>query len=497
MTTFDTSNATNMAYVFYNCTSLESIDLSSFDTSKVMNMTSMFHNCPKLQNLDVSMFDTSSVTTMYCMFSECSSLTDLDLSTFNTANVTNMGGMFAGCSGLTSLDVSNFDTAKVTSMKDMFDRCSSLPSLDIGTFDTSSATNMSNMFSRMPALRMITLGDDFSFKGAYAQTTGQVLTTLPTPATVKQAWIRLEGGEQQKGTSHQPGDFAEAYPGAAAPVGTYVWDTLVDFVFHANGATGGAMPVQTVDWEDGDAVLDALGFTWEGHSFLGWNTEPDGSGTPYADRAAFAQDYLSGLLPAEVNLYAQWKADPSPVEVAITVFKRLEGGELSAGQFAFDLIDETGAIVAEARNGAVIDPDKGLASVDFATLSYAQAGTCAYTVREQVPGDACNADGVRYDQATADQLAAGGFAKDGVVYDTSERAVTVTVAARADGTLSAEVSYDGADAPAAFENRVEEPAPVLLARTGAAGADAAGAAGVLVLGLGCAAWLHRSGRACR
>ena len=104
---------------------------------------------------------------------------------------------------------------------------------------------------------------------------------------------------------------------------------------------------------------------------------------------------------------------------------------------------------------------------------------------------------MRYDQATADQLAAGGFAKDGVVYDASERAATVTVVARADGSTLDRVFYDGADVPAAFENRVEEPAPVLLARTGAAGVDAAGAAGVLVLGLGCAVWLRRSGRACR
>ena len=116
-----------------------------------------------------------------------------------------------------------------------------------------------------------------------------------------------------------------------------MWDTLVDFVFHANGAAGGAMPVQTVDWEDGDAVLDALGFTWEGHSFLGWNTEPDGSGTSYADRATFAQDYLSGLLPAEVNLYAQWEAGPGSLAISKVVSGAMAGGPSGEQEFRFEL----------------------------------------------------------------------------------------------------------------------------------------------------------------
>ena len=76
----------------------------------------MFENCSSLTNLDLSSFDTSNVTDMYGMFDGCSSLTNLDLSGFNTSNVTDMSHMFIGCSSLTNLDLSSFNTSNVTDM---------------------------------------------------------------------------------------------------------------------------------------------------------------------------------------------------------------------------------------------------------------------------------------------------------------------------------------------------------------------------------------------
>ena len=55
-------------------------------------------------------FNTSKVTSMYTMFYSCSSLTSLDLSSFNTSKVTSMYMMFLSCSSLTSLDLSSFNT---------------------------------------------------------------------------------------------------------------------------------------------------------------------------------------------------------------------------------------------------------------------------------------------------------------------------------------------------------------------------------------------------
>ena len=44
------------------------------------------------------------------MFFNCNSLSSIDLSNFNTQNVINMGHMFFCCFSLSSLDLSNFNT---------------------------------------------------------------------------------------------------------------------------------------------------------------------------------------------------------------------------------------------------------------------------------------------------------------------------------------------------------------------------------------------------
>ena len=132
---FDTSQVTNMRFMFYNCSSLKSIDLSRFDTSKVTDMDAMFHGCSSLESIDLSNFNTSKVTDMGYMFYYCSSLKSIDLSNFDTSKVTDMDAMFYGCSSLESIDLSNFDTSKVTDMGFMFKGCSSLLSIDLSYFN--------------------------------------------------------------------------------------------------------------------------------------------------------------------------------------------------------------------------------------------------------------------------------------------------------------------------------------------------------------------------
>jgi surface protein len=60
-------------------------------------MNGMFYNCSSLNNLDVTKFDTKNVTDMGCMFYNCSSLNNLDVSKFDTKNVTNMNDIFKNC----------------------------------------------------------------------------------------------------------------------------------------------------------------------------------------------------------------------------------------------------------------------------------------------------------------------------------------------------------------------------------------------------------------
>ena len=138
---------------------MTSIDLSALDTSEVTNMFFMFQFCSSLTSLDVSKFDTSAVTNMVGMFFGCRSLTSLDVSNFDTSKVTNMGGMFIGCSSLTSLDVSNFDTSKVTNMDNMFSECSSLTSLDVSNFNAPELTDITDMFSGLANLETLNLSN--------------------------------------------------------------------------------------------------------------------------------------------------------------------------------------------------------------------------------------------------------------------------------------------------------------------------------------------------
>ena len=94
-------NVTNMEQMF-GYSNAATLDLSSFDTSNVTNMRDMFCNCPDLLSLDLSNFDTSNVTNMSTMFVYCQELRALDLSSFDTSNVTDMSYMFYECVSITT-----------------------------------------------------------------------------------------------------------------------------------------------------------------------------------------------------------------------------------------------------------------------------------------------------------------------------------------------------------------------------------------------------------
>lgn len=153
----NTSEVTNMAYMFSSCSDLKKLDVSKFNTGKVTNFKCMFSDCGSLTSLDVSSFNTENATNMEKMFFLCKSLTSLDLSNFNTKNVTEMDNMFEMCFNITSIKLSNFNTSKVTDMGGMFNRCNSLSSLDVTNFNTSNVEEMSWMFGECKSLTTLDL----------------------------------------------------------------------------------------------------------------------------------------------------------------------------------------------------------------------------------------------------------------------------------------------------------------------------------------------------
>ena len=129
---FHTDNITCMYYMFANCSSLTSLDVSGWNTGNVTDMKGLFVDCKSLTSLDVSGWNTRNVTDMNTIFAGCSSLTSLDVSEWNTESLTNTFQLFSGCSSLTSLDLSGWNTEKVTSMGYMFKGCSNLVTIIVG-----------------------------------------------------------------------------------------------------------------------------------------------------------------------------------------------------------------------------------------------------------------------------------------------------------------------------------------------------------------------------
>ena len=112
----DTSNVTNMRYMFRDCTLLTAIP--QLNTSNVSDMYGVFHSCTSL--ITISQLDTSDATNMSAMFYGCSSLTAIPQ--LNTSNVTGVSYTFLGCDSLSNDSLNNIlamltNAIKITSNK--------------------------------------------------------------------------------------------------------------------------------------------------------------------------------------------------------------------------------------------------------------------------------------------------------------------------------------------------------------------------------------------
>ena len=125
---FAGARPTSTIYWFFALFNLQSITgLEYLNTSEVTDMAWMFFYCSNLTSLDFSHFNTSKVNSMYNMLGYCQSLTSLDLSSFNTSQVISMSSMFDHCANLQTIYVDDgWNTAAVTISQDMFKDCTSL-----------------------------------------------------------------------------------------------------------------------------------------------------------------------------------------------------------------------------------------------------------------------------------------------------------------------------------------------------------------------------------
>ena len=144
----------SMEYMFQNCTSLATLDISKLDTSNVTNMSYMFYGCTNLATLDISKLDTSNVTNMSYMFSGCTNLVTFDISKLDTGNVTNMSYMFYECKSLTAINLSSWNTNNIETMSNMFTGCTNLEEVNLNGLGSDNLENVDYMFGNLKTLNM-------------------------------------------------------------------------------------------------------------------------------------------------------------------------------------------------------------------------------------------------------------------------------------------------------------------------------------------------------
>ena len=79
--------------MFSGCTDLSSINLSSFDTSNVTQMDTMFNRMESITSLDLSHFNTSNLSTFKDMFGYTTtpSLSTINLNGWDISNISGYG----------------------------------------------------------------------------------------------------------------------------------------------------------------------------------------------------------------------------------------------------------------------------------------------------------------------------------------------------------------------------------------------------------------------
>ena len=154
---FDTSNVKSMETTFANNLDLTNLSFGEkFTTENVENMRSIFMHTASMTEYDLSSFDTGNVTDMAFMFDNCEHLTKITFGEkFSTAKVTTMESMFSNMDNLEAVDLGGFDTSKVKTMKQMFYKNKKLKKVDLRSFNPHLVEDIDNMFSESPSIEEI------------------------------------------------------------------------------------------------------------------------------------------------------------------------------------------------------------------------------------------------------------------------------------------------------------------------------------------------------
>ena len=139
---WDTSKVTDMSDMFLDVENMDPL-IASWDVSSVTDMESMFKNC-RLINQAIGSWDVSSVTNMRLMFNGTDYFNQ-DIGSWNTSSVTDMQGMFYYALEFNQ-NIGGWNVSNVTVMSSMFSSARKF-NQDLNSWDVSKVTNMDGMFN--------------------------------------------------------------------------------------------------------------------------------------------------------------------------------------------------------------------------------------------------------------------------------------------------------------------------------------------------------------
>lgn len=386
-----TSEASDLDYLFKDCSSLKNVDgLAGWDVSGVNSFRGTFSGCSSLQNIDgLRSWKPNKIQYLEETFSGCENLVSIDaLAGWDVSGCGAFTQTFAYCRSLESLAPLknwNIDLPAYSHFSETFAGCTSLKSLDgLQGWDLSNCMECSSIFEGCTGLEDIDAIQDWTFpiyggyiyrlfggcqalksvtvsssiadvivanRGTYWDWPDWFTSIPPHNSLYTGNWVLQKDGSQTDvvfSNEQEIYDYIVEYQ-YETPM-TFVWETTstaATIRFDANGASGS---MSYLPWETAEGTtLPACSFAKYDCSFVGWNTNADGTGNSYADRAVInkgSSDFPAG---STTTLYAQWKAKDHTAEKTDRGYKiTLHGNEaatitgLPAGM-GYQLLEETSA----------------------------------------------------------------------------------------------------------------------------------------------------------
>lgn len=209
-----------------------------------------------------------------------------------------------------------------------------------------------------------------------------------------------------------------------------------EFTFKLVGEEGTVLQ-EAVNAKDGSVTFGALTYEDPGaYNYVIREQKGEAGGVQYDSAehtvTVVVTDNGDGTLSAKAETKSKAEIvfkniyETTPASVTLGASKIYKGAELKDKQFTFELKNQDGEVVSEAKNG-----ENG--QVAFETITFDEAGTYTFTISEK------------------------NDKQKNVTYDKAVYEVTVTVTDNGEGSLIAEVAYADDKAPV-FTNKYTKPA---------------------------------------